>query len=154
MPRSPLNILLADDDKDDCFFFQEAVEELTLPTTFKETHDGEQLMQYLTDERNEMPSVIFLDINMPRKNGFECLREIKRNEKLKQLPVIIFSTSYDEVKANQLYEDGAHYYIRKPSDFEDLKKVIEYSLHLISGEETLQPLRADFLLNKVKMKLA
>lgn len=129
--HAPLNILLADDDTDDCIFFKEALEDLPLSTNLTAVHDGEQLMQLLTKETNELPHVLFLDLNMPRKNGFECLSEIKLNKKLKQLPVIIFSTSFDQDVVNLLYKNGAQYFIRKPSEFSQLKKVIQQTLTLI-----------------------
>ena len=110
-----MKILLADDDIDDCIFFKEAVDELMLSTHLTIVHDGEQLMQLLTNETNELPDVLFLDLNMPRKNGFECLSEIKLNKKLKQLPVIIFSTSFEQEVVNRLYQNVAQYFIRKPS---------------------------------------
>src|SRR5580704_5402709 len=94
--EAPLNILLADDDIDDCIFFEEALEECPLSTHFTCVPDGEQLMQLLTNETNGLPHVLFLDLNMPRKNGFECLSELKVDKKLKQLPVIIFSTSFEQ----------------------------------------------------------
>ncbi len=81
-----LNILLADDDTDDCVFFKRALKELAIPISLTTVHDGEQLMDFLANKTNELPHVLFLDLNMPRKNGFECLSEIKSNEKLSQLP--------------------------------------------------------------------
>ena len=87
MSLNRLHVLLADDDIDDCIFFKEALAELLLSTQLTAVHDGEQLMQHLTDETCELPDVVFLDINMPRKNGFECLAEIKLSGKLKLLPV-------------------------------------------------------------------
>ena len=92
MVSKNFSILLADDDKDDCMFFKEALQELELSTQLTTVYDGTQLMQYLTENTDQLPDVIFLDLNMPRKNGFTCLEEIMRNEKLKSLPVIMFST--------------------------------------------------------------
>lgn len=126
-----LNILLADDDMDDCIFFRQAVEDLLSPNNLKVVHDGEQLMQYLANDLIALPHVVFLDINMPRKNGFECLSEIKQSEKLKQLPVIMFSTSFEQEVINQLYQNGAQYFIRKPSEFSQFKKIILETLTLI-----------------------
>jgi CheY-like chemotaxis protein len=120
----PFNILLADDDIDDCLFFKEALKEFSLPTQLTVVHDGQQLMQLLTNETNELPHVLFLDLNMPRKNGFECLSEIKLDKKLEQLPVIIYSTSFHRKIANMLYETGANYYISKPSEISKLKKAV------------------------------
>jgi len=148
-----LNILLADDDIDDCIFFKQAVEELLLPVNFTAVHDGEQLMQQLTNETNKLPHVLFLDLNMPRKNGFECLSEIKLNEKLKQLPVIMFSTSFEQGVVNQLYLNGAQYFIRKPSEFTQFKKIIHQTLALIAQElpannvgNIAQPTKENFVL--------
>ena len=144
-----LNILLADDDTDDCMFFEKALQELFIPTDFTAVHDGEQLMQLLTNETTKLPHVIFLDLNMPRKNGFECLSEIKLNEKLSGIPVIIFSTSFENETVNQLHKSGAHYYIRKPSQFSQFKSLIQQSLEFIAQEITEQPSRDDFVLKSV-----
>ena len=132
MHLKQLNILLADDDIDDCVFFKQALNDLLLPLYFTAVHDGEQLMEYLTNETNELPHVIFLDLNMPRKNGFECLSEIKLDEKLKQLPVVIFSTSFEQGVVDQLYLNGAQYFIRKPSEFSQFKKIIHQTLTLMN----------------------
>ena len=111
-----LRILLADDDLDDCFLFKEALGEFCLPVSFTIVNDGEQLMR-LFEKKEALPHVVFLDMNMPRKNGFECLEEIKRTEKLKSIPVILFSTSFDQDIVNMLYQKGAQYYIQKPREF-------------------------------------
>ncbi len=146
MKSNQLNILLADDDQDDCQFFKTAVQELLPSTNLKAVHDGEQLMKYLTAETNALPHVLFLDLNMPRKNGFECLSEIKQNEKLKNLPVIMFSTSFEQEVVNQLYQNGAQYFIRKPSEFSKFKKIIQQTLTIIAKENILQPTRENFVL--------
>lgn len=141
-----LNILLADDDSDDCLFFKEALEELDLATQLTAVHDGEQLMRLLTKDSNERFHVLFLDLNMPRKNGFTCLEEIRQNDKLNHLPIIIFSTSYLESIADRLYQSGALYYICKPPDFSQLKNVIQQVLTLASQKRIVQPPIENFLL--------
>lgn len=78
MKTKLFNILLADDDIDDCSFFKEALEKLSLNTIFNVVNDGEKLMFYLQKLTSELPDVLFLDLNMHRKNGFECLNEIKK----------------------------------------------------------------------------
>ena len=145
MNLKQLNILLADDDTDDCIFFKEALGELLLSTNLTTVNDGEQLMKLLTNETNVLPDVLFLDLNMPRKNGFECLTEIKLSKKLKQLPVIVFSTSFEQEVVNQLYKNGAQYFIRKPSEFSQFKKIIQQSLALIMKEDISQPARENFV---------
>ena len=141
-----LNILLADDDMDDCSFFEEALKEFLLPTNFTAVHNGEQLMELLINDAYQLPHVIFLDLNMPRKNGFECLCEIKLNGKLKQVPVIIFSTSFEQEVVNRLYKNEAQYFIRKPTDFGQFKNIIDKALTIIAQENFLQPVREKFVL--------
>lgn len=136
----PIQILLADDDKDDCFLFREALSEIPVQTHLETVHDGEQLMNYLGEHSDQLPDVLFLDLNMPRKNGFECLSEIKFNDKLKNLPVIMFSTSYprdmhyEQDIMKLLYKIGAMDYIRKPENFNQLKQVIHGKLTKIEEE--------------------
>jgi CheY-like chemotaxis protein len=143
---APLNILLADDDTDDCIFFEEALKELLFSTHLTSVHDGEQLMQQLLNETNELPDVLFLDLNMPRKNGSECLSEIKHSKKLNQLPVIIFSTSLEQAVVNLLYKNGAQYFIHKPTEFRKFTKIIHQTLGLITQGNISQPTRENFVL--------
>ncbi|MBP6417589.1 MAG: response regulator [Chitinophagaceae bacterium] len=162
MNPDKLLILLADDDIDDCLFFKEALEELDLSAELTTVHDGEQLMLHLTAKMDEPPHVLFLDLNMPRKNGLTCLDEIKGNVKLKALPVIIFSTSFDEHVADKLIENGAVYYICKPTNFFQLKQVIFKALTLIKQSSEVAALLSNaegltaalpkekFLLHQVK----
>ena len=142
MNLKQLNILLADDDTDDCLFFKKALEELQLSTHLITVHDGEQLMNFLSENSEHLPDVLFLDLSMPRKNGFECLSEIKENKKLKDLPVVMFSTSfpqdrnYEENMINTLSKMGAHHYIRKSGDFAQLKQIIHNTL-IMEAEKKL-----------------
>src|SRR5688500_7807458 len=108
-----IHVLLADDDSDDRYFFEKVLTELPIATHLITVEDGEELVAYLSENSGKLPDVLFLDLNMPRKNGLECLSEIKQNEKLKRLPVIIYSTSMNENVADILYNNGAYYYVRK-----------------------------------------
>ena len=129
-----INILLADDDADDRLFFEKALKEIPIDTHFTTVNNGDQLMDYLVENAENLPDVLFLDLSMPRKTGFECLNEIKENEKLQALPVVMFSTSFtrgiefEQNLINTLTRMGAMDYIRKPSGFEQLKQVIHESL--------------------------
>lgn len=149
MTSTPFNLLLADDDQDDCIFFKEALEELPVTAKLTTVNDGVQLMTLLNKAEYNVPHALFLDLNMPRKNGFDCLTEIKQNEKLKQLPVLIFSTSFDTEVANLLYELGASYYIQKPADFAILKKIISKSLALIGNPIKEQPSKEKFIITPI-----
>jgi CheY-like chemotaxis protein len=139
-------ILLADDDTDDCLFFKEALEELPVSTHLTTVYDGVQLMQQLAENTSELPHVVFIDLNMPRKKGCECLSEIKRDAKLKALPVVIFSTSFDREMVNKMYENGAHYYLRKPSSFSKLKEVISIALTNVEKYCFTQPPKDSFII--------
>lgn len=147
MNKQNYNVLLADDDEDDCAFFKDALDELSLPVSLVIVNDGVQLMDFLADTiSHNLPDILFLDLNMPRKNGSECLKEIKESEELKNLPVIIFSTSLDNNIVDLMYNKGATYYIRKPAEFSKLKKVIEIAITIASENNFKQPLREHFIL--------
>ena len=127
-PIAPLqtrHILLADDDKDDCFLFKEALEELALSVHLTTVHSGENLMQLLNKDNTQLPDLLFLDLNMSGKNGFACLLEIKQSKKLQQLPIVILSILFGKNIINLLYKNGALHYIRKPNDFSQLKNLIQ-----------------------------
>jgi CheY-like chemotaxis protein len=146
MNAKQLNILLADDDTDDCLFFKEALEDFMHSTNLTTVHDGEQLMALLTKESGKLPDVLFLDLNMPRKNGFECLIEIKNSSLLKSLPVIIFSTSFEQEVVNLLYKNGARYFIRKPAEFSQFKKIIHQSMNIITQNTGEKSTKENFVL--------
>ena len=126
-----LNILLADDDMDDRFFFEKALKEIPIPTQLITVNNGEQLMEHLLENSNQLPDLLFLDLSMPRKTGFECLSEIKENIKLKELTVIMLTTSFtrgfdlEDNLRNTLIRMGATDYIRKPDGLEELKQAIQ-----------------------------
>jgi len=136
--KPSLNVLFADDDKDDRFFFEKTLKELPISTNIIAVHDGEELMNYLNKHSDDLPDVLFLDLNMPRQNGFECLVEIKHNDKLKDLHIVMFSTSYprdmnyERDMINVLFSAGAEDYIRKSDDFEDHKEVFLEILKKVS----------------------
>lgn len=146
MNSNQLNILLADDDTDDCVFFKQALDELTIPTNLTTVNNGEQLMNHLSNNENQLPDVIFLDINMPRKNGIECLSEIKQNKAFNNIPVVMFSTTNAWDTINMLFKSGAHVYIHKPSDFSQLKQVIHHALP-IAAENKFSTGKLKYILN-------
>ncbi len=140
-----LHVLLADDDKDDRFFFNKALETIPILTNLTIVEDGEQLMTYLIENSEKLPDVLFLDLNMPRKNGLECLSEIKHDQKLKKLPVIIYSTSgYFDV-TEDLFNKGAHYYFSK-TDVDGTKVILHHILNLILESSFSRPTSEQFIL--------
>ncbi len=124
MSKKSIRILLADDDEDDRLFFKDAIDELGLDTDVVMVEDGIELMEHLLNLEGDLPHVIFLDLNMPRKAGMECLQEIRNNELLKSLSVAIYSTSASENDIEESFIKGANIYINKPNDFTALKNVL------------------------------
>jgi len=124
MTADYINICLADDDEDDRLFFTDAFDELKINTKVKTFNDGVELMDYLNSEDSILPNVLFLDLNMPKKNGVECLLEIKQNEKFSDIAIAIYSTSSSEEHIEETFVNGANIYIKKPNDFENLKKIL------------------------------
>ncbi len=125
MNTQPIKILLADDDEDDRLFFQDAIEALPLKTSLKMVENGKELMDYLQLVEPSLPDVIFLDLNMPGKNGLEYLTEIRTNQRLKSISVAVYSTSSSEKDIEESFIRGANIYINKPNDFNDLKNVLK-----------------------------
>ena len=141
-----LNLILAEDDHDDRLLFEEALSELPVSVELITFDNGDELMEWLHHEKNKLPDALFLDLNMPRKNGFAALGEIKRNTELQDLPVIIFSTATNREMIKQVFKDAAHYYIRKPANFWELKELIYKSLKLIADKELDLPGKEGFML--------
>jgi CheY-like chemotaxis protein len=127
LPHS-INILLADDDEDDRIFFRDALREVNPHAILNEVENGVELMHRLSCR--SLPDLLFLDLNMPLKNGYECLFEIHANPRLQRLPVIILSTSSVAEHINEMLKDLACLYIKKPGTFDELKAHIHYALSL------------------------
>lgn len=140
------NIFLTDDDTDDCSLFSEALLEVHAEAKLTINNNGVKLMEALDQNVPPTPEVIFLDLNMPLKNGFECLEEIRQTKKLKSIPIIIFSTSSNNDIIEQTYLHGANYYICKPNSFSLLKKSIEAVLSLNPIQLNQQPLREKYVI--------
>ena len=109
--------MLADDDDDDRDLFSEAIS--SSDTTVTSVCNGKELMKVLTDE-TVLPDCVFIDLNMPEKSGMECLLEIRQSEKLRTLPVIIYSTSSNRKDIEETYALGANLYVVKPGSFKAL----------------------------------
>jgi CheY-like chemotaxis protein len=122
-------ILIADDDADDRFLLQSAFEENGYKDKLHFVENGVELITYLNSiVRNEieakMPRFILLDLNMPKKDGREVLKEIKQSSVFQSIPIIVFSTTNNELEMKRCYELGANSYITKPNSFESLIKTV------------------------------
>lgn len=149
MPENGLiNILLADDDEDDRLFFKDAFMEIKVKTNVTLVNDGAALMDHLIQNGHHLPHILFLDLNMPHKNGIECLEEIRNNEDLKELPVAIYSTSSSDEDIEETFVKGANVYIKKPSDFNTLRKILEEVIVINWQYHTSGLNREIYLLNR------
>lgn len=127
----PITILMADDDDDDRLMTQDALQESRVLNDLKMVCDGVELMEYLRREGNfadkhtsPRPSLILLDLNMPRKDGREALMEIKADPNLRSIPVVILTTSKEEEDKIKGYNLGAASFITKPVSFEGLVELM------------------------------
>jgi len=123
--NGPFHILMADDDADDRQFFSEAISELKMENKFTVFKDGGELMDYLQHPETDLPHILFLDLNMPCKTGFDCLKEIRQTARFNDLSIAIYSTSSSEEDIENSFIGGANIYIKKPNDFVKLKKAIK-----------------------------
>ncbi len=141
--KKTTHILFSDDDTDDALLFTQAADLLTSPILLSFAEDGEQLMKYL--DKEVLPDMIFLDLNMPVKNGFECLKEIRSDKNFDRLPVIVYTTSDSPSDIKACHELGANLYVVKPTSFESIIKTLK-KIIVINFEEQTFPSRENFLL--------
>ncbi|HEU0111348.1 MAG TPA: response regulator [Flavisolibacter sp.] len=126
--QRPINsIILADDDRDDHDFFKDALKEIAPLVNLSIVEDGEQLLDLLT---HYVPDFIFLDLDMPGKNGLECLAALKTNPVLESIPIVIFSSTSRPANIDTAYELGADLFFIKPSSYNDLVSSIQAILLL------------------------
>ena len=144
---SKTNILLAEDDFDDYKFFVEAFEKISPNYNFVRAKNGLECIVYL--KNNEKPGIVFLDLNIPIKNGLECLKFIKDHEVLNDIPVVIYSTSHYIKHIDAAFKGGAHYYIVKPSNGDDLVQILEtVTARLSDSLET--PSKENFVVRNIE----
>lgn len=129
-PGKPITILYADDDAEDRMLVKEAWEEARLANDLHFVEDGEELLEYLRRKDkfaelngSPLPGMILLDLNMPRKDGREALREIKADPRLRSIPVVILTTSKAEEDILRAYDLGVNSFILKPVTFESLVEI-------------------------------
>jgi CheY-like chemotaxis protein len=142
-----MNVIVADDDDDDYEFFSEAMCSIMPGIQVKRACDGVELISLLENlQQNMNPNVIFLDLNMPFKNGFECLDIIKHSKTWKDIPVIIYSTSANTEQVDLTYRNGANLYVQKPNSFVDIKKIVKRIFELGIQELSSQPAKEKYIL--------
>jgi len=127
----PVTLLLAEDDPDDRLLTRQALEKSRLVNDLRCVEDGEELLDYLRrrgkyadPKQSPRPGLILLDLNMPRKDGREALREIKTNPELRRIPIVVLTTSNADMDIDCAYELGANSFISKPVTFDSLVNIM------------------------------
>lgn len=138
-------MLLADDNLDDRLLFEEPFFEMMAYVELKTVKDGDELMSSLLKPDATIPDILFLDLNMPRMNGKECLEVIRRHPFLKDLRIVIYSTHLSKKEADYMYELGANLYIKKPNTVSELRAMMEKVLAIDWDDYTPQPKRENFV---------
>jgi CheY-like chemotaxis protein len=142
--KKSTHILFSDDDTDDALLFTQAADLMTTSSILLSfAEDGEQLMRYLSKEM--LPDMIFLDLNMPIKNGLECLKEIRADKKLDWLPVIIYTTSDNPRDIDACFDLKANLYVVKPTSFESIIKTLKKVINMDFKKQGF-PSKESFLL--------
>jgi CheY-like chemotaxis protein len=118
------NIFLIDDDMDDIELFRDALEEVAPSISFQYSNDGSEAVRNLSERQDALPDLIFLDISMPTVSGLQCLASFKKDQQLKNLPVIMYTTSSQNREIRTAQELGASGFVTKPNDFKMLKRIL------------------------------
>lgn len=137
-------IFYADDDPDDIEYFTDAVRDI-MEGADLHTHMRAELLIFALKNPPPVAEILFLDLNMPGKNGFQVLKELRSTEQFKQLPIVILSTSTDQATIDKTRELGASYYLPKPNSYSSLKQSIQYVLNI--DWPNFAPNRENFLHN-------
>lgn len=123
-PQNTLNILLGEDDPDDSSLFLQAIDDSNITSCVHVADNGLKLVSRLRNAKDNIPDIIFLDINMPLKNGLECLQTIRSEDTFNKVPIIIYSTSKNNREIEFCYEKGANYYVVKPFTYKAIVSMI------------------------------
>lgn len=142
-PTSPLHILFADDDSDETYLFNEALEHSGLNVILSYANDGNSLITFL--QTNSLPDVVIIDINMPHKDGVEALAEIRTHPEFGDLPLIIYSTTKDANIIDTTYQKGANFFVVKPNNFDGMVQVVQ-KLYAVDWHSNPKPSRDQFVI--------
>ncbi len=138
-----MHILLADDDREDFMIFQDAANMTPHEITLTYAANWMDLWRVLM---KNLPDVLFLDLNMPVKDGFDCLKTIRENNRFDLLPIVIYSTSINKQDIDKAYEFGANFFIVKPNTTEGLTNVLHCIVEMQNGHLDKKPMREDFVI--------
>ncbi len=144
VPQKILKVLFVDDDSDESYLFNEALEQSKLPIELSRALDGNQLLKALEGEN--IPDIILMDINMPYKDGIEALEEIRSNKNFNNIHIIIYSITKDMLAVKKAYEKGADMYLVKPENFDGMLEVVN-RIYSMDWNSFIRPSRENFVLD-------
>ena len=124
-----LNIFVIEDNPDDIFLIKLAIKKANINSNISVVNNGEEGINYLTritNEKEKLPDLILLDINLPKVTGLEVLKKIKSNKSIKSIPTVVFTSSDSPSDMNFCYRNGADYYIRKPNNINSFTETMIY----------------------------
>ncbi|WP_298740013.1 response regulator [uncultured Chitinophaga sp.] len=134
MERLAPVFLLVDDDLDDTFLFEEMLQQVSPTVTFQNAINGKEALDKLRAADTQLPDVIFLDLNMPRMDGRQCLSELKNDPALQHIPVVIYTTSAHPKDISQTMQNGAACFITKPTDTCELHNILTMIAQHVHGD--------------------
>jgi CheY-like chemotaxis protein len=138
-----MHILMADDDKDEFYLLQEAAQKACEDLKVSYAANWLELLRFIL---KTLPDILFIDLNMPVKNGLECLQQLREDRKYDKIPIIIYSNAISKTDIEKAYKNGANYFIIKPDAIEDISNMIKKICSL--GKEALLsiPPREEFVI--------
>lgn len=143
-PVDHKHLLFVDDDSDESYLFNEALEQAGSTFRLSKAKDGNDLIDFLA--KNGLPDIILIDLNMPYKDGLEALAELRTNPAYDQLPLVIYSTTDNPVYIDKCYKSGASMFIVKPETFDGMVEVVK-KLSSIDWSNFTQPSREEFVIS-------
>ncbi|MEO6491018.1 MAG: response regulator [Ferruginibacter sp.] len=141
---SSFHLIIADDDEDDIELFEKAFLEIGPDFVISKANGSDELLTKLL-ETNPLPDLVILDLNMPAKNGFEILQEIRFHKKLSDIPVMVYSTTANTEQVHKTFELGANMYLQKPNNFQGIKSLIKTILSMNPALYIPQATKESFL---------
>jgi CheY-like chemotaxis protein len=141
-------VVLADDDQDDADIFRQALRTVDPSVGFFHVDSGARLFEFMNDENESQASVIFLDLNMPEMNGWQCLARLKNDKKFESIPVIIYTTSSNPREYEIAQDLNAHGLITKPTDPKVLKKVLAIVIGNLGTKHLREAVKEAYLMTR------
>jgi PleD family two-component response regulator len=140
-------VILVDDDQDDCLLFEDAMHDIGMVSKLEVANHGEELFQILSSPYKYSPDIIFLDLNMPKMNGYECISKLRNSVELSKIPIVVFTTINQVEMIDWAYFNGADLFVLKPNSYVRLKETIRYVVNIDFHEESFRDNKQHFIYN-------